>query len=259
MPVKKNEVKQADPKALETVQKWCLDRQNSGQSIEQKSLLEEAQKQHPSDDQLDALFEWCSSSDIILQDDMQEDAEDKADEQEEVLEQESAEEDETDDIPDPYKETGRRTRGANDSVGLYLSEIGAIPLLKPEEELAVAKRVKEGDEAAKNILISSNLRLVVSIARDYMNRGLGFLDLIQEGNMGLVRAVEKFDYERGFRFSTYATWWIRQSMVRAIADQSRDIRIPVHMTEIINRVKRTSRQMVQDLGRDPSPEEWNDF
>ncbi len=255
MPVKKNEVKQADPKALETVQKWCLDRQNSGQSIEQKSLLEEAQKQHLSDDQLDALFEWCSSSDIILQDDMQEDAEDKADEQEEVLEQESAEEDETDDIPDPYKETGRRTRGANDSVGLYLSEIGAIPLLKPEEELAVAKRVKEGDEAAKNILISSNLRLVVSIARDYMNRGLGFLDLIQEGNMGLVRAVEKFDYERGFRFSTYATWWIRQSMVRAIADQSRDIRIPVHMTEIINRVKRTSRQMVQDLGRDPSPEE----
>ncbi len=256
MPVKKNEVKQADPKALEKVQKWCLDCQNEGQPIDQKKLLEEAQKLHLSTDQLDALFDWCSSSDVILQDDMQEDAEDRTDEQEEMLDEEPEEEEETDDdTPDPYKETGRRTRGANDSIGLYLSEIGAIPLLKPEEELAVAKRVKEGDEAAKNILISSNLRLVVSIARDYMNRGLGFLDLIQEGNMGLVRAVEKFDYERGFRFSTYATWWIRQSMVRAIADQSRDIRIPVHMTEIINRVKRTSRELVQELGRDPSPEE----
>ena len=261
MPIKKKEEKQADPKALETVQKWCQDRQNNGQSIEQKSLLEEAQKQHLSDEQLDALFDWCSSSDIILQDDMQEDAEDRADEQEEVLEEEAADEEDTEDaeeMPDPYREKGRKTRSANDSVGLYLTEIGAIPLLKPEEELAVAKRVKEGDAAAKNILISSNLRLVVSIARDYMNRGLGFLDLIQEGNMGLVRAVEKFDYERGFRFSTYATWWIRQSMVRAIADQSRDIRIPVHMTETINRVKRTSRQLIQELGKEPTPEQIAD-
>ncbi len=143
----------------------------------------------------------------------------------------------------------------NDPVKMYLKEIGRVPLLKPDDELEIAKRIENGDEEAKNILISSNLRLVVSIAKKYVGRGMLFLDLIQEGNMGLVKAVEKFDYRKGFKFSTYATWWIRQAITRAIADQARTIRIPVHMVETINKLTRIERQLVQDLGRDPTAEE----
>ena len=143
----------------------------------------------------------------------------------------------------------------NDPVKMYLKEIGRVPLLKPEAELEIAKRIEAGDEEAKNILISSNLRLVVSIAKKYVGRGMLFLDLIQEGNMGLVKAVEKFDYTKGFKFSTYATWWIRQAITRAIADQARTIRIPVHMVETINKLTRIQRQLVQELGRDPTAEE----
>ena len=143
----------------------------------------------------------------------------------------------------------------DDPVRMYLKEIGKIPLLKPHEEIEYAMRMLEGDEVAKQRLVEANLRLVVSIAKRYVGRGMLFLDLIQEGNLGLIKAVEKFDYERGFKFSTYATWWIRQAITRAIADQARTIRIPVHMVETINKLIRVSRQLLQELGRDPKPEE----
>ena len=143
----------------------------------------------------------------------------------------------------------------DDPVRMYLREIGRIPLLTYDQELELAERVLKGDEEAKQILAESNLRLVVSIAKKYVGRGMLFLDLIQEGNMGLIKAVEKFDYEKGYKFSTYATWWIRQAITRAIADQARTIRIPVHMVETINKLIRTSRHLLQKLGREPSPEE----
>ncbi len=143
----------------------------------------------------------------------------------------------------------------SDPVRMYLKEIGRIPLLKFDQEITLAKKVEKGDKAAKKMLTTSNLRLVVSIAKKYVGRGLTLLDLIQEGNQGLIRAVEKYDWRRGFKFSTYATWWIRQSITRAIADQARTIRIPVHMVENINRFLRTSRKLMQELGREPTPEE----
>ena len=143
----------------------------------------------------------------------------------------------------------------DDPVRMYLKEIGKIPLLKPHEEVELARRMHEGDELAKQRLVEANLRLVVSIAKRYVGRGMLFLDLIQEGNLGLIKAVEKFDYVKGFKFSTYATWWIRQAITRAIADQARTIRIPVHMVETINKLIRVSRQLLQELGRDPKLEE----
>ena len=143
----------------------------------------------------------------------------------------------------------------DDPVRMYLKEIGKVPLLTPEEEQDLAKRMAEGDEEAKRRMAEANLRLVVSIAKRYVGRGMLFLDLIQEGNLGLIKAVEKFDYTKGYKFSTYATWWIRQAITRAIADQARTIRIPVHMVETINKVIRVSRQLLQSLGHDPSPEE----
>ena len=146
----------------------------------------------------------------------------------------------------------------NDSVKMYLKEIGKYELLKPEEEPILAAKILEGDEEAKQRLINANLRLVVNIAKHYVGRGMLFLDLIQEGNLGLMKAVDKFDYTKGFKFSTYATWWIRQAITRAIADQARTIRIPVHMVETINKMTRVQRQLVQDLGRDPTAEEISD-
>jgi len=143
----------------------------------------------------------------------------------------------------------------NDPVRMYLKEIGRVPLLSADEEIKLAKRIEEGDEEAKRRLAEANLRLVVSIAKRYVGRGMLFLDLIQEGNMGLIKAVEKFDYLKGYKFSTYATWWIRQAITRAIADQARTIRIPVHMVETINKLIRVQRQLLQELGREPSPEE----
>ena len=144
---------------------------------------------------------------------------------------------------------------AEDPVRMYLKEIGRIPLLSSEEEIELAKRMEEGDEEEKKKLSEANLRLTVSIAKRYSGRGMQFLDLIQEGNLGLIKAVEKFDYRKGYKFSTYATWWIRQSITRAIADQARTIRIPVHMVETMNRVNRTSRRLLQEYGREPTPEE----
>ena len=143
----------------------------------------------------------------------------------------------------------------DDPVRMYLKEIGKVPLLTAEEEIDLAKRMEEGDEDAKHRLCEANLRLVVSIAKRYVGRGMLFLDLIQEGNLGLIKAVEKFDYRKGYKFSTYATWWIRQAITRAIADQARTIRIPVHMVETINKLIRISRQLLQELGREPTPEE----
>lgn len=143
----------------------------------------------------------------------------------------------------------------NDPVRLYLKEIGKVPLLSADEEMELARRMEQGDDEAKKKLAEANLRLVVSIAKRYVGRGMSFLDLIQEGNLGLIKAVEKFDYTKGFKFSTYATWWIRQAITRAIADQARTIRIPVHMVETINKLIRVSRQLLQELGREPTPKE----
>ncbi|NLP43185.1 MAG: RNA polymerase sigma factor RpoD [Peptococcaceae bacterium] len=145
--------------------------------------------------------------------------------------------------------------GIDDPVRMYLKEIGRVPLLTAEEEIELALKMEAGDESAKRRLAEANLRLVVSIAKRYVGRGMLFLDLIQEGNLGLIKAVEKFDYRKGFKFSTYATWWIRQAITRAIADQARTIRIPVHMVETINKLIRVNRQLLQELGRDPTPEE----
>ncbi|MCT7728376.1 MAG: sigma-70 family RNA polymerase sigma factor, partial [Lactobacillus iners] len=143
----------------------------------------------------------------------------------------------------------------NDPVRMYLKEIGRVPLLNADQEIDLAKRIENNDDEAKQELAEANLRLVVSIAKRYVGRGMSFLDLIQEGNMGLMKAVDKFDYRLGFKFSTYATWWIRQAITRAIADQARTIRIPVHMVETINKLIRIQRQLLQDLGREPTPEE----
>ncbi|NLK43278.1 MAG: RNA polymerase sigma factor RpoD [Tissierellia bacterium] len=165
--------------------------------------------------------------------------------------------DKVDEEEDETKEDLSVPKGINvdDPVRMYLKEIGKIPLLTGDEEVELAKRMHEGDEIAKKKLAEANLRLVVSIAKRYVGRGMLFLDLIQEGNLGLMKAVEKFDYKKGFKFSTYATWWIRQAITRAIADQARTIRIPVHMVETINKLVRIQRQLVQELGRDPTPEE----
>ena len=167
----------------------------------------------------------------------------------EIEEEGTVEDEDLDDLSVP--------EGVNvdDHVRMYLKEIGKVPLLTAEEELKLAKAIAEGDEAAKKRLTEANLRLVVSIAKRYVGRGMSFLDLIQEGNLGLIKAVEKFDYDKGYKFSTYATWWIRQAITRAIADQARTIRIPVHMVETINKLIRVSRQLLQELGRDPRPEE----
>lgn len=154
-----------------------------------------------------------------------------------------------------FTDTGDISSTTQDPVKMYLKDIGKVPLLSAEEEIELAKKMEAGDEMAKKKLAESNLRLVVSIAKRYVGRGMLFLDLIQEGNLGLLKAVEKFDYRKGYKFSTYATWWIRQAITRAIADQARTIRIPVHMVETINKVTRVSRELLQKLGREPLPEE----
>ena len=172
-------------------------------------------------------------------------------EMEEIAEIEEVTEEELNADPDSLADTF----STDDPVRMYLKEIGKVPLLTPEEEVDLATRMADGDEVAKQRMTEANLRLVVSIAKRYVGRGMLFLDLIQEGNLGLIKAVEKFDYEKGYKFSTYATWWIRQAITRAIADQARTIRIPVHMVETINKTIRVSRQLLQELGHDPSAEE----
>lgn len=239
--------------SLDEIKDYFLNKSKNGEEITQKELMETAEKNHLNEEEEDELFDWVQDNDSILTDSYEnEDDEDEEDEDEDD------DEDVVEENQGSYVGTGGRKK-SSDSVKAYLQEIGAIDRLSPEEELETAKLIKNGtpeqQKKAKDKMISANLRLVVSMAKDYTNRGLSFQDLIQEGNIGLMRAVDKFDYTKGFRFSTYATWWIRQSMVRAIADQSRDIRIPVHMTEQINKVKKTERQLTQDLGRQPTSKE----
>lgn len=198
-------------------------------------------------EQMERVFEFLEANNIdVLRINTDEDEDDEV----EVI---IAEEDEVDvekidlTVPDGIS--------IEDPVRMYLKEIGKVPLLNAEEEIDLAKRMGAGDDEAKKRLAEANLRLVVSIAKRYVGRGMLFLDLIQEGNLGLIKAVEKFDYQKGFKFSTYATWWIRQAITRAIADQARTIRIPVHMVETINKLIRVSRQLLQELGREPTPEE----
>lgn len=200
-------------------------------------------------DQIDEIYDHFATMGIDIVGD-KEDTDEDIDIDESVLEPEMG-------IEEHIEDDASLLKGVNidDPVRMYLKEIGKVPLLSAEEEINLAKRMDAGDEEAKKKLVEANLRLVVSIAKRYVGRGMLFLDLIQEGNLGLIKAVEKFDYKKGFKFSTYATWWIRQAITRAIADQARTIRIPVHMVETINKLIRVSRQLLQELGRDPRPEE----
>lgn len=198
-------------------------------------------------DQMDEFFEYLGDQGIEINNNESEDDDDEVDQM--ISKDEDNEEFDFDDLSVP---PGIKI---NDPVRMYLKEIGRVPLLSAEEEIKLAQRIEQGDEEAKRRLAEANLRLVVSIAKRYVGRGMLFLDLIQEGNMGLIKAVEKFDYRKGYKFSTYATWWIRQAITRAIADQARTIRIPVHMVETINKLIRVSRQLLQELGREPMPEE----
>ncbi|MFW5649530.1 MAG: RNA polymerase sigma factor RpoD [Candidatus Alkaliphilus sp. MAG34] len=196
-------------------------------------------------DQIDEIYDNFATMGIDVIGGREEDSDEDEDEKIEKTEEE------------PVENDVNLLKGVNvdDPVRMYLKEIGKVALLTAEEEVDLAKKMAEGDEKAKKKLVEANLRLVVSIAKRYVGRGMLFLDLIQEGNLGLIKAVEKFDYTKGFKFSTYATWWIRQAITRAIADQARTIRIPVHMVETINKLIRVSRQLLQELGRDPRPEE----
>ena len=205
-------------------------------------------------DEMDEIYDILMGKDIKIDEEEPDDLD--------ILEEEEKEKD--DDSKDveidakgeiKVKETASKNIAVDDPVRMYLKEIGRVPLLTADEEIALAKRMEAGDETAKQELCEANLRLVVSIAKRYVGRGMLFLDLIQEGNLGLIKAVDKFDYKKGYKFSTYATWWIRQAITRSIADQARTIRIPVHMVETINKLIRVSRQLLQIYGREPTPEE----
>lgn len=200
--------------------------------------------------QIDKIYEYLESSNIVVLNVM-----DDGPDEDMLLEIEDDTEASLADVDDLALASMTMS---DDPVKLYLKEIGSYPLLSIEEEIEYAKRIETGDEHAKKILAESNLRLVVSIAKRYVGRGLSFLDLIQEGNLGLIKAVDKFDYSKGYKFSTYATWWIRQAITRSIADQSRTIRIPVHMSEVINKTYRVSRNLLQELGREPTEQELAD-
>ena len=203
-----------------------------------------------SPEEMEILFEQLNQIGINLKDGPSDDSDDDIEPTEEDVKNAEKEKEELEldlTVPDDV--------GIDDPVRMYLKEIGRVALLTTEQEVELARRMQEGDEEAKNQLAEANLRLVVSIAKRYVGRGMLFLDLIQEGNLGLLKAVEKFDYTKGFKFSTYATWWIRQAITRAIADQARTIRIPVHMVETINKLVRVSRQLLQELGTDPTPEQ----
>ncbi|KYH28593.1 RNA polymerase sigma factor SigA [Clostridium thermopalmarium DSM 5974] len=233
---KKNDIKKTNVKDNNEKMKIIrnlIDKGKKNGSLTYKEIMDELDNVELSPEQIEKVYAVLESMDIEVIGDMKE------------LEVEEEELDLS--IPEGIS--------IDDPVRMYLKEIGKVPLLSPEEEIELANRIEAGDIGAKKKLAEANLRLVVSIAKRYVGRGMLFLDLIQEGNLGLIKAVEKFDYRKGFKFSTYATWWIRQAITRAIADQARTIRIPVHMVETINKLIRVSRQLLQELGREPQPEE----
>lgn len=262
------QIKATQIKTLDEIKQGFKDEFKEKGKVFQKDVIKSLDQFDLSDDDTVDVYDWLQSESIVLSEDddieaelslplteeaalMEDDMEFLAEDAEDAVEDINI----VDlDIYDANYSATPYVR-INDPVKMYLKEIGRVNLLNPEDEPEIARRIQEGDEEAKRVLISANLRLVVSIAKKYVGRGMLFLDLIQEGNMGLVKAVEKFDYTKGFKFSTYATWWIRQAITRAIADQARTIRIPVHMVETINKLTRVQRQLVQDLGRDPSAEE----
>jgi len=244
---------------LDSIKKRLLKQaKDNGNELEQSEIADATEQLDLSDEDIAGLMEYFKKNKINVladEDDSLDEIDFSEDDEDPMLDDE--------DVPDE-QELSDITKLAvgdvkvNDSVKIYLKEIGKVPLLTADKEPELAKRIAAGDEDAKQELITANLRLVISIAKRYAGRGMPFLDLIQEGNMGLIKAVEKFDYTKGFKFSTYATWWIRQAITRAIADQARTIRIPVHMVETINKITRASRQLVQELGRDPTAEEISD-
>lgn len=232
-------------KSFRSWQSWRKSKKNV---LENREILDFFRGEILDPEKLDRIYDFLDSQHVdVLRLDEEEIEPDL------FLEEEMEEEEEV--TADPMDLSVPDGISLADPIRMYLKEIGKIPLLSTEEEIELAKRMEKGDEEARKKLAEANLRLVVSIAKRYAGRGMQFLDLIQEGNLGLIKAVEKFDYRKGYKFSTYATWWIRQAITRAIADQARTIRIPVHMVETINRLIRTSRQMVQELGREPTPEE----
>ncbi|WP_313994736.1 RNA polymerase sigma factor RpoD [uncultured Selenomonas sp.] len=227
----------------EIIERLLAKGKKNGGTLTYGELIDALQKQEMSPDEMDDMYQRFSDEGVEIVDDVtasDESAMEDAPEKEEEVEIDLS-------VPEGIS--------LDDPVRMYLKEIGHVPLLTAEEEVALARRMEAGDESARHRLEEANLRLVVSIAKRYVGRGMLFLDLIQEGNLGLLKAVEKFDYSKGYKFSTYATWWIRQAITRAIADQARTIRIPVHMVETINKLVRISRQLLQELGRDPRPEE----
>lgn len=234
-------------KSLEEIKQYLLEQSKKENEINEKDVIDIATKNHLSEDEEEDLFNWIQENDEILM--SGEDEEDELDEDDE----DEDEDEEEDDSEDTSSQVDRKK--SFDSMKAYLQEIGAVDRLTSEEEIEIGRRATQGDPEAKEIMINANLRLVVAMARKFLNRGLSYQDLIQEGNIGLMRAVEKFDPDKGFRFSTYATWWIRQSLTRAIADQSRDIRIPVHTTEQIYKIKKIQRELFQEFNREPTPKE----
>ena len=290
--MKQEKAKKIDSlKTLDEIKNDLLEQFHSTGSLYQKDITKACEHLDLTDDDNDELFDWLNKNDIdVLDEDVDINLNDPIISLDDA--DEFSDYDEINDIDDEYDDlrsdiesleksfANASSTKINDPVKMYLKEIGRVELLKPEDEPEIARKIQDGEKAkleleknpncknaeelafavrdgdeAKKVLIAANLRLVVSIAKKYVGRGMLFLDLIQEGNMGLVKAVEKFDYTKGFKFSTYATWWIRQAITRAIADQARTIRIPVHMVETINKLTRIQRQLVQDLGRDPSAEE----
>ena len=253
-------------KTIEEIKNELLEKTEKCEQITQDEVMKQLEDLNLTDDQQDSFMEWARDNGVIMEEEL---AEEILEEDEVLIDDELSDSDsdgEDISIPDyssvdeqdeeKYKEYADLSSGkVYDNVKIYLKSIGKVPLLKTEQEKEIAKRIQAGDQDAKDELIEANLRLVVAIAKKYVGRGLQFLDLIQEGNLGLVKAVDKFDYTKGFKFSTYATWWIRQAITRAIADQARTIRIPVHMVETINKLIRIQRQLLQDLGREPTPEE----
>lgn len=224
-----------------TIVKTLLDKGKKSGTLTYKEIMDEIEHIELSTEQIEKIYEVLESMGIEVLGQVKATTE--------VVEEDEEEEEEEIDLSVP------EGIAIDDPVRMYLKEIGKVPLLSSEDEISLAQRIENGDQIAKKKLAEANLRLVVSIAKRYVGRGMLFLDLIQEGNLGLIKAVEKFDYRKGYKFSTYATWWIRQAITRAIADQARTIRIPVHMVETINKLIRVQRQLLQELGRDPQPEE----